>query len=482
MRVMSMRQSRYAALVLALLGLFSANCPPVGAGELPQAAAPSLPKQTPPTEPGTDKNGVPTATINGDVVYLPFGVARQAIEGEDHTIRHAALDWLEKEATPIGDSALIWYYRADNAYNDVEIKAPWGSAFGQAYILRAFVKVYEETKDEKYRQFAIKAARAFFLSIGEGGLQSRLGEDVFFEEMPVLPASHILNGHMISSVCLIEAGRALGTPEIEQLGQRGVETLRRHLWKYDLGYWSRYDLNPRKFDIPIRLFPLDKGSADGFEVDKVEITNPATGESSSLDIGNPEDGTGWPRLGGIDWRQPILRDGQTVRSMSFGPLIRREPVQGGTIQNTYFFLRLPSLERSNFTGDENWLLRIDYFDAAPSRVLVQTQVVDQGNFMKFRTLDGGLIETVGSKTWHTAYVPLTSKDLSWFMGINYQKYHISQLERLYKLTGDRFFDGYARRWKVYLDQHNDSDPERDFWTAGSSPDRKAAPSGDQATK
>ena len=474
-----MRRSRYRVLVLALLSSFFTTCHVVGARELPQAASPSLPKQTPVKENDTDKNGIPTAIMDGKVVYRPLVVALQALYGVGRT-KDAARDWLEKEATPIGDGALIWYYRFDNAYNDVEIKAPWASAFGQAYILGAFVKAYEETKDEKYRQFAIKAARAFSISIGEGGLHSRLGEDIFFEEIPALPASHILNGHMISTIYLIEAGRALGAPEIEQLGLRGVETLRKHLWKYDLGYWSRYDLNPRKFDIPVRLFPLDESSAAGFEIDKVEIIDPRTDEEVSLDVGGAEDATGWPRLGGTDWQQPTLRDKRTVRPMEFGPLRRREPVQGGTIQNTYFFLRLPSLARADFNGDENWLLRIDYFDAAPSRVLVQTQALDQGNFLKFRTLGDGLIETTGSKTWHTAYVPLTSKDLSWFMGPEYQEYNVPTLERLYQLTGDHVFDDYAKRWKVYLDQHSDRDAERNFWMAGRSPDGRAMPSGDQA--
>jgi hypothetical protein len=267
---------------------------------------------------------------------------------------------------------------------------------------------------------------------------------------------------MIGTIALIEAGRSLADPEIEALGMKGVLTLKHHLWLYDTGYWSRYDLNPRKFEIPIRLVPLDTRSAAGFQLDAVSVVDPNSGKEVRLDVGASDDSEGAWRVLGSDWQQSSIKDGRSVRTMAFGVDKNKAPLKGGSIQNSYVYVELPTQKFSSFTGSESWLIKFDFFDAAPSRILVQSQAIDQGNFAKFRTLPGGVIETAGTGQWRTVFVNLDSKDLAWYVGLEYQKYHVQLLKNLGGLTGDPIFKAYEERWQTYIDAHNDRNAE-DFW-------------------
>ncbi|RMI13912.1 MAG: hypothetical protein D6681_05575, partial [Calditrichaeota bacterium] len=341
-----------------------------------------------------------------------------------------AYEWLEKNAHPVKD-ALIWYYQFDNAYNDIVIKAPWPSAFGQAHVVKAFLHAWQVTGKRKYRDYAIKALRAYRLTLEEGGFQSRLPDGgVFFEEVPTAHPTHILNGHMISTIVLLEAGRALHLDWAEKLGQAGVRTLVRHLADYDMGYWSRYDMNPKRGEIVFRLVPSRKSRSGLMWIDKVTLLNARSGEATVLDVGAGDDAEGAWRISGIEWGRAVNKDGRSVRRIFNGPSRHCAPLRGGSIQNSYLILQLPTLKFGDVANVPEFYLRIDYFDAAPGNVDAQIQDINHGNFLHFTTLTNGTIETAGDGQWKTAFVTIRPKDLAWYMGEDYQKYHIKLLEKL----------------------------------------------------
>lgn len=386
---------------------------------------------------------------------------KSMIPGITDPYRIVALDWLESHARRLSSGAKLWSYDFDNSYNDLSMQAPWNSAFGQASVLNAFVTAFRDSHLPKYKELAVAAAKAFGIPVAEGGLYSVLGNDKFFEEVAIEPSRHILNAHISSTIALLKAGSELDDPNILHLGQEGVMTLKHHLWKYDLGYWSRYDLAPRSWQFLIRLLPHDAASAAGFQIDRIAVIRPDTGQSVGLDVGDANDSKGTLHISGTDWTETLLQDDLTVRSMVFGPDVRRAPAPGGSIQNTYVWLDLPDQKFDRFDGDENWLLRIDYFDAAPSRVAFQHRTADEAAFMKFQTLENGDISTTGSKEWRTAYIPIGSKNLAWYVGPSYQGFHIDLLRRLADVTGEAIFDVYARRWYDYLANHTSINAEMD---------------------
>ncbi|MGO4270528.1 D-glucuronyl C5-epimerase family protein [Paenibacillus sp. TAF58] len=188
-----------------------------------------LPKQTPLQGTEFDENGIIKDFLpNGTSVYNVFEVANQVILGEKIRTRTsdinsskpkglkpeltkpkegenldsyqiAALQWLIKNKIEIGnEGAYIWHYNFDNSYNDVEIKAPWPSAFGQAYVIRAFITAYKLTNNHDYLNYALKASLAYNVPLENGGFKFTTNEgDTFFEEMPVKLPTHILNGHLV---------------------------------------------------------------------------------------------------------------------------------------------------------------------------------------------------------------------------------------------------------------------------------------------
>lgn len=453
-----------------------------------------LPKQTPLSNYHFDEGRVIAVSLpSGKQVYNIFEIAMQAIGGVAYLERIAntpsgkglkpdlptkpsvdnvlgilnvaALNWLIDNKVKLKGGGITWHYSFDNAYNDVEINAPWGSAFGQAHVIKAFLHAYRVTKEKRYKDLSIEAAKGYLLTVKQNGFQSKLPDgSVFFEEVPSQPLSHILNGHMISVIALLELGKEFDVDWISQLAQAGVETLVTHLGDYDLGYWSRYDLNPKKGEIIFRLSPHKDYPHSVVKIDRVSLINSSNGYVTNLDVGASDDAVGAWRMSGIEWTQIESIDGRTVRGIQYGPAKHCLPVKGGSIQNSYLVLQLPELEYADLNKIPVFHLKIDYWEQLAGALNVEIQDISHGNFMGFRTLLQGTVYSRGSQSWKTAYVPVTGKDLAWFMGPDYQAYHVKLLNELNTLTGKNIFKNYAQRWQSYLDMHSEVNVEDSLTT------------------
>ncbi len=128
---------------------------------------------------------------------------------------------------------------------------PWLSALAQGCALSVLVRAYLLTEDEAFLQAAHRAIRAFELDILDGGVRSQVGEDgIFFEEVAVYPAAHILAGCMMALVGLYDYVAVTGESRIKELIQRSSETLHTMLALFDTGYWTRSDLLHKRLALP----------------------------------------------------------------------------------------------------------------------------------------------------------------------------------------------------------------------------------------
>jgi len=128
---------------------------------------------------------------------------------------------------------------------------PWLSALAQGCALSVLVRAYLLTEDEAFLQAAHRAIRAFELDILDGGVRSQVGEDgIFFEEVAVYPAAHILTGCMMALVGLYDYVAVTGESRIKELIQRSSETLHTLLALFDTGYWTRSDLLHKRLASP----------------------------------------------------------------------------------------------------------------------------------------------------------------------------------------------------------------------------------------
>ena len=88
----------------------------------------------------------------------------------------------------------------------------------------------------------VAAFDSFSKSTEEGGVvfTDERG-DIWFEEYIVSPPTHILNGFIWAAWGVYDFFLATGEKSAEQLFARAVNTLRRNLDRYDLGFWSLYE-------------------------------------------------------------------------------------------------------------------------------------------------------------------------------------------------------------------------------------------------
>ncbi len=124
------------------------------------------------------------------------------------------------------------------------ILAPWLSAMAQGQGASFFVRLWRETGSELYAERAALALRPMRLPVADGGVAAELDGGYFPEEYPSIPHSYVLNGALFALWGLHDVAVALDDPAARELWDDGAATLARNLHRYDLGYWSRYDLFP----------------------------------------------------------------------------------------------------------------------------------------------------------------------------------------------------------------------------------------------
>jgi heparosan-N-sulfate-glucuronate 5-epimerase len=131
-----------------------------------------------------------------------------------------------------------WYYG---------LKPPWISAMAQGEGISALLRVHKATGDKRYLEAARAALDPFRQEVQTGGVRVSMGKgQVFFEEYPSDPPSHVLNGFVFALWGLYDYALYMRDDEVEELFRAGLRTLVALLPEYDLGYWSAYDLFPFK--------------------------------------------------------------------------------------------------------------------------------------------------------------------------------------------------------------------------------------------
>lgn len=127
----------------------------------------------------------------------------------------------------------------------------WLSALTQGNVISLLVRAYSITNDDTFLQAARRAVRTFERDIQDGGVSTSIGDNgIFFEEVAVYPAPHILNGYLLALFGLYDYVSLINELQIVALIQRSLSTLHALLDRFDMGYWTYYDL----FGKPATLF------------------------------------------------------------------------------------------------------------------------------------------------------------------------------------------------------------------------------------
>jgi heparosan-N-sulfate-glucuronate 5-epimerase len=124
------------------------------------------------------------------------------------------------------------------------LRPPWISAMAQGEGASLLVRIFQETGDERYAEAARRALLPLSVDAVAGGVRTLLDGRPFPEEYPTQPPSLVLNGAMFTSWGLHDVGVGLNDQSARTAFEQAVDTLAENLHRWDLGYWSRYDLYP----------------------------------------------------------------------------------------------------------------------------------------------------------------------------------------------------------------------------------------------
>ena len=140
-----------------------------------------------------------------------------------------------------------WKLMHDKLSSGHLIEAPWPSALSQGLGISVLVRAYKMTNDSVYLFSARKALLPFGKTIKEGGVRTNNKFGVFYEEYPLdSNSTHVLNGFIYSLYGLYDLWQLDNNLLAKKYFEDGVSTLKTVLPLYDLGNWTRYDLDSNK--------------------------------------------------------------------------------------------------------------------------------------------------------------------------------------------------------------------------------------------
>ncbi len=189
------------------------------------------------------------------------------------------------------------------------LATPWVSALGQGNAISALLRGHQLLGEARFLEAATELFAALARPLHEGGVRfvDRCGH-LWFEEYPMDPPSHVLNGFVFALWGILDFARATGDERAGQWWRAGVETLKAHLPDFDRGFWSLYDLRYRE----LASLPYHRN----VHVPQLDALYGLTGEPAFHSFARR-----WERFGRSPWRRGLwwlaLRVDARRRGMRF---------------------------------------------------------------------------------------------------------------------------------------------------------------------
>ena len=216
-------------------------------------------------EPEPDENGVmisnyhgvqrkvcnPLVTANGGLLYYKDLENFEDTEKSKQNFINTA-NWLVENSINKtnelrnGEEYAVWEYDFPwRFYGWVE--PPYYSALAQAESIYVLALAFDLTNDERYLLTANKAIKAFFVEYDAGGLatvESTDGSEIFLQIIakPEFIKTYVLNGHTQALIFLWRYYEITNDANAKAIFDKGIDYLKKNLWRFDTGTWSFYDL------------------------------------------------------------------------------------------------------------------------------------------------------------------------------------------------------------------------------------------------
>lgn len=152
-----------------------------------------------------------------------------------------AVDSLVQRSVTVKEKT-YWYFDFDWLGG---LKAPFSSGMTQALCLSALTRAYLTMENPHYLELARGAANAIVETVDKGGALVVDDSGTWIEEFPIRPPPHVLNGFLYAIFGLLDGEQVLESGDSDVVLKACISTLKRNLHRYDLGFWTRYDLQSR---------------------------------------------------------------------------------------------------------------------------------------------------------------------------------------------------------------------------------------------
>lgn len=193
-----------------------------------------------------DKNGIPLCQIgNGKYAYFPIAIIQYGLASYDDWLLTNSNDsyrnfsnianWLIEKQEPNGS----W-----NCFGLINSSKYRESSMCQGEAASLLIRKFRETNNIVFYDASKKAIDYMLTPIEEGGTAFYNNQDLFLEEYPLVGESNtVLNGWIFSIFGLYDFKKVNNEKKYDDIYRKTIQTLAKTLPKYDLGYWSKYDLS-----------------------------------------------------------------------------------------------------------------------------------------------------------------------------------------------------------------------------------------------
>jgi len=155
-------------------------------------------------------------------------------------------DWLVKSLELNGFGVKVWMHHFDWDYFK-KLENPWYSGLAQGQAISTLARAYSETKEIKYLEAANIAFDSLLKNIDNGGVSYVDKEsNIWIEEYITNPPTHILNGFIWALWGVFDYYLLTGNNKAIDFYNACLKTIKKNLYRYDIGFWSLYDLAPTK--------------------------------------------------------------------------------------------------------------------------------------------------------------------------------------------------------------------------------------------
>lgn len=215
----------------------------------------------------SDSNGVPKLNYRGDIglQYNPIAIAQWGLgnynlwseKKEDKYYNNfiASANWLVENAKPNKKNIYVWNHYFNWTYKETLLN-PWYSGLAQGQGLSVLCRAYNISKNEKYLKCAEKIYKSFLFKIKDGGITHKdRNQNIWIEEYIMKKSpTHILNGFIWGLWGVYDYWLLTKNIEVKKLFNEYVNTLLININKYDIGYWSLYEISDLKIKMRASIF------------------------------------------------------------------------------------------------------------------------------------------------------------------------------------------------------------------------------------